>query len=394
MAAKNQFYKSLVKARPAYKLTDNILKLDSRIDSYDYEIQSDISCIYTFDTDYNLLFASSLLNSIGKIPLQEIFPPDMQDFFFEILEETRIKGMVKYHVQLNGRHILYTCSTVTNQSNKTICLTLAELPFRNVQSISVIAPKIKKNFDNNKIHISYIVNRNGDIFGSESKSTNSYFLNDESNGVVTDGCNIYEVLACDPIRLRWQDILRNLTPGGKKIITFIIYTDNSEYLQKTLVTITGMKMLGNDDESLSLINTEVKNQKDFDIPQDYLRKKVVRDKNLRGSSTVYDVCNCCKKIQITTKNNSTIDKNKYIQSYSDTIAPLNDDELNIPCFGKRSKNGKISYKDNKDSLWFTPQMLSMYSDAVLRLERNYNIYYTLCNLCNDEFRHYTQSLGR
>lgn len=393
MANKNQFYKNLVKARPAYRLKDNVLKIDSRIDSYDYEIQSDISCIYTFDNDFNLIFASSLLSTVGKIPLQDVFPSDMQDFFHEILEETRIKGVTKYHVQLNGRHIMYTSYTVTDQSNNTICLTLAELPFRNVQSISVIAPKIKKTFDNNKIHISYIVNRNGDIFGSEAKSINSHFLNDESNGIVTDGCNMYEVLACDTIKSKWKDILSNINSHGKQIISFIIYTDNAEYLQKTLVTITGMKMLGNDDESLSLINTEIKNQKDFDIPQDYLKKKVINDKNIKSSISVYDVCNCCKKIKLIIKSNPIIDISKYVLNYTDTISPLNDDELNIPHFGKRSKNGKISYKDNKESLWFTPQMLSTYSNTLLRLDRNYSIYYTLCNLCNDEFRHYVQNLG-
>ena len=177
MTSKSTFLRNLVKSRPTYKLNGNILKIDSRIESYDYEIQSEHSCIYTFDTDLNLLYVSSILDLIGKFPLKYVYPPDMQDFFFEILEETRIKGFTKYHVQLNGSHILYSSTTVTDQSNKTVCIIISELPFRNVQSISVIAPKIKKCFDNNRIHISYIVNQVGDIYGSESKSNNSNFLN-------------------------------------------------------------------------------------------------------------------------------------------------------------------------------------------------------------------------
>lgn len=374
------YIKTLVKSRPHYYLTNNILKIDNRIESYDYEIQSDICCIYTFNKDFNCLFVSSINDPpVNKRHLTEIFPQDMHDFFIEILEETITKKkLIKYHIQLNNKHILFTCNLVYDLSNDIVFIALSELPFRNVQSISVISPKLRRNIDKNDIFHSYIINDIGEILGWGPLSERKYFLNDILNFKVGEKCSIYNMILSTGYKEIWSQILLYIKNGGKVPIHFYIYTDNSLYEQKTQITINKMNIWG---EKLFLLNSEIKSQKDFQYPLDYL----IENSFISNNNTINNIkiCCICKKIKL--PKNNIIGKNNIIK-YDDIIKPMSDDDNdNIPIFGKRSKEGKISYKDVEDDyIWMTSSMWNSYKCKNTVDKKLIEI----CNLCNDEFQYY------
>lgn len=373
------YIKSLVKSRPHYLFTNNILKIDSRIDTYDYEIQSDICCIYTFNKDFNCLFVSAINDPpVNKRHLTEIFPQDMHDFFIEILEETVAKKkLIKYHIQLNNKHILFTCNLVHDLSNDIVFLALSELPFRNVQSISVISPKLKKNIDNNNIFHSYIINDKGDILGLGPLSEKKYFLNDVLNGKVGEKSNLYDMILSTSYKEIWSQILLYVKNDGKTPIHFCIYTDNSLYEQKTQITINKMNI---GSEKLFLFSSEIKNQKDFQYSLDYLNE--LNFVFVSEIDETIKICCVCKKIKLP-KNGITSKIN--IIKYDNIIQPVTDDD-NIPIFGKRSKEGRISYKDIEDEyIWMTS---SMWNNYKCKNKINNKIFVGICNLCNDEFQYY------
>lgn len=389
---KNNFTKTFVKYRPLYKIVENTMQIDHRIESYEYEIQTENSCVYTFDNDRKCTFISVIQEPIHNLDIESVFPYDLVDFITGLLDTTREKSICRVHGILNNIHILYSTSIISDQNNQPLGIVLTEYLFKNVQSIASVAPKIKKTFDQSKINIAYIINRSGMIFGTESDCLNTRLFNSIENNPIEERTELYDVFRCHVISRIFKVLIDYLLKDNNVPLLFNIYTDTDEFEQKTTLSLSRIKVITGDMRDLVLINSEVKLQKDFEFMQDYLAHDVIAvDGDGASSQQNYKICSSCKKIKCPKKNDKIEDDllKKSIINYSDIIAPLCDIETDVPIFGRKARSGKISYKElDSGMIWLTPQQWNNFKLKNPQEVKIYTISYDMCHLCKDEYRYY------
>ena len=371
---------SIAKFRKFYKPNNNILTVDGRIESYEFEVDTKQMCTYTFDNDNHCIFISIMGKLTEKKNVEDIFPEDLNDFIFDLIRITKIEINKKIHVVLNEHHILYSCSILQNLTSKHIGVIICELPFTNVQSMTknILQPA--------NLHIAYIVDSKGDLFGLEKNSKEVPFLNSIENKRIDESIksNIYDLIQSEILKTIFRKLFEHLDMITSEDIMFGIFSENESFEQKNQITISKVKILDKNDvnsSSIFLINSEIKSQKKLD----YTHNASLKTDFIPGYET-YKVCTFCKKINTPMTITPVAERN--IVPYEDIIAPIFDNVNNIPLFGRRSRNDKISKKDvDADNIWTN---MREWNSHVLSNKHTQNMYvvYDACSLCKDEIRCY------
>ena len=143
-----------------YKEEDNILEIDKRLHTYEYEFKLNKISYYIFDKELNCIYISDF-DLKKKKPLKDIFPTDLINFFQSMLTNTLIRNQI-LHVNLNNNHILFTTNNFMDHLDKIIGVMLYEIPFSQVQLLPLL-----HTIDYFHIPINCIVDITGNIVAME-----------------------------------------------------------------------------------------------------------------------------------------------------------------------------------------------------------------------------------
>jgi hypothetical protein len=390
--------------RPFMKARDNVLKIDHRLEQYEYDMNTNEMNIYVFDKRMTC-FVQSTSNHVQKLHLEQLFPTDLVEFFRTLLENSW-KHSQMIHVVLNNKHILYSSLELKGENNEPIGIMLHEIPFSQVQSFA-------SNSSLTGLQVSYVIDKDGVIFAMEKISwdvalrdiissvanqneINMLWSKYNSDAVLHQ--NIYEYIECAEVRTIIDCLINYVMNVECMPLRFCWYFDSDVTERKMLMSLSRFI----DQSSYLLVSSTIIREFRSDYPHEYLSFPNESEKpseeyeyetesvRTETESEVLNVCSFCKRLQVHVFG-TEIEKYKNDFTYYNLyVAPLYDSEKNIPAFGKLGKQGYQSFKalanpvNGAFEIWSSPKLWKSTFKQLYSSKKLY-IRYTMCTLCKDEW---------
>ena len=384
-----------------YKLKNNILQIDQRIKTYDYEFKMNAICLYVFDMELNCTHSSDLDVTFKK-PLSYIFPEDVCYFFETLLKNTLTKPQM-VHVNLNGTHLLYSTNTILDHTNNHIGIMLYQMPFTQVQTLQTM-----QKYDFLRKQINYIVELNGNIFAMEKlnwdlfikncsismheNDRNEFYDRWKSDNIIHT--NLFDMIENENTRLIYKRLFKHMITNETSPIRFCMYCNTELLERKLLITLSRFT----DSTVYVLITSEIVEETENNQSSAYLHFEHVTKAKL-SNKYVCDVCTFCKRIHVPVTEKELEIFKKHIIYYNNNLPPIYDNDINIPFMGKRGNCGQQSFKLLvKDEKSNTNAKVWMNNDewkasTYIKETSNSTIYikHGICDLCLDEWSNFFES---
>jgi hypothetical protein len=391
------------KPKSIYKQKNNILQIDHRLKTYDYDFKMDGLSYYIFDIEFNCIYATDLDLPV-KRSYTNLFPEDIHDFFDTLFRNTLVKSQM-VHVQLNGTHLLYNTNPFIDHMNNIIGIMLYEIPFTQVQSL-----QIEKNYEFLHLQIHYIVNFNGDIFAMEKinwdkflrshaldleeKDRDDFIEKWKSDNILHK--NVFDYMEGNRIKYIYKRLYKHMVNVESSPIRFCMFCTSPNFERKLLTTLSRFV------DSQVYILTTYERFEEIESAQicEYLAFPHISSASNKDINkiNVYELCSFCKRIEVPTSEKEIDPFAKHVVYYNRNIPPVYENEINLPFFGKRGSMGQQSFKiltTNKNkkgnkifSVWMTMEEWKNSEDRILAIKSKIYIKYTVCDLCLDEWEHF------
>jgi hypothetical protein len=393
------------KSNSIYKAKNNILQIDHRLKTYDYEFKMDAISFYIFDIEFNCIYATDF-DLPKKKPFSSIFPEDVSDFFDTLLKNTLVKSQM-VHVQLNDSHILFNTNPFIDHLNNTIGVMLYEIPFTQVQTLQT-----EKIYEFLHLQIHYILSIDGDIFAMEKlnwdkflkthlldlpeEKRDDFFEQWKSDNVLHK--NVFNFMDGERIKYIYKRLYKHMVVVESSPIRFCMFCTSQNYDRKVLTTLSRFV----DSKVYVLTTYERFEESELSQTCDYLTYPHVctaknNNKNIEDIN-VYTICSFCKRLEVPISEREIDSFAKHVIYYNRNIPPIYENEINLPFFGKRGNMGQQSFKiltSNRTSkgskmfsVWMSMVEWKKSEDGVSVIKEKVYIKYGVCDLCIDEWEHF------
>jgi hypothetical protein len=388
------------KKNTLYKPDNNSLRIDQRIQSYDYDFKMDNIGFYIFDIDLNCIYATDLFLTKKKT-LKDIFPKDLIEFFDTFLRSAITKSQM-IHVVINDQHIFFNTTPFLDHMNNTIGTMLYEVPFAKVQSLQIAKENTFRH-----MHINIVFDTKGNVFALEKINWDKYvehFFSDlvpETKDILVKKwksekiihSNINGMLGSDTGRYIYHRLLNYMLNEEKEPIRFFLLHNNTINEFKLLTTLS--RFVDSYVYLLTTIEIYEENEKSH-------TNELITNMNFSLSKSdnshlhTHKLCKFCSRIDDIVEEETSQEYQKNILYYNNNLPAIYDNDLDIPIFGKRGSVGQQSYKvlkshispDNKKEFRFW-KSIDDFSISKTPAYLN-NIYFIkdVCELCYDEWLNY------
>lgn len=391
--------------RGLYKKKGNTLQIDQRIKTYDYEFQMDYITSYVFDRDLHCIFCS--YTSKKKTPtLKDVFPADLVDFMEMLVRNSFVKAQM-IHVKLNENHVLFSTNQLIDHTNRIMGIIVYEIPFSNVQTISVLS---NTDFKNNQTKI--VLDKDGVIFAIEKYNWDKFVL--QTCKKIPESFKsmwINRFKADNILHKPYVDLMDSEDERGimLELIQCLMYREMFPIRFCKFVTIHAHEL-----KIMVTLSRFVNGNTHILMTQDVLEDNEMEKKHpdlfqsifpelvsnaVISQSARMAMCVYCNRIKqkVDASYMETLKKN--VAYYHSNIPPIYDDELEVPNFGRRGKSGQQSYKmltqqNETYNVWMNYEEYSHYNmDKRFFMPESNLFKFVVCDLCKDEWNNFFETLN-